>query len=174
MTSRPERERQEREQLLQRGRTLQDDVQEEYLEVEENYTAVADLFVEHRNLINESTDVLLGQFSYYTAGLETLRGDHLRERIRWLEEHQADMMERNRELHALLERLNASRQVLSDRLDFLQVARDVHLHHSTPVPAPRIDFHHDGVAPYEVSDIWHGRLRPARSGNYNPYARGRG
>ena len=59
MTSRPERERQEREQLLQRGLTLQDDVQEEYLEVEENYTAVADLFVEHRNLINESTDVLL-------------------------------------------------------------------------------------------------------------------
>jgi hypothetical protein len=174
MPSRYERERLEREQLLQRGQALQDDIQEEWLEAEELCTTVAYLSEAHRDLLNEATEALLGLNSCDVADLETLREDHLRERIRYLEEHQAYMVERNREFGDLHKSLGESNRFLTNRLNFLEVARDVHFRHRTPVRARSVQraFHFDGAFPHEVNATWYGRLRP-RGNNNIPYARDR-
>jgi hypothetical protein len=44
-------------------------------------------------------------------------------------------VERNRELATLISRLNADRQILTDRQDYLLAAQDVHYNHRTQLPA---------------------------------------
>ena len=165
MASQPEGKQEGREYRERRASQLMEELEDEFLEVEEHYERVGIFSRENSILLSVVRVDLLSEEP------ETLRDDHLVEKIQWLEKHLAQLCEKHKEMRSLADKLEAE---YDDFMVLAEASGSIcrkwnHYNNQPPVTINGV-VQARGSAPVDRSNNvdfgWHARLRPRR-GNTN-------